>query len=303
MFERLLTRFSAGFVVAFHDIPAERAEQFIEALHPARPIPLDEMVERAGNGKTTAGLFAITIDDGVGETVRSLSRLFETRQWPATFYLPTGYIDNGEGMVFQWWRAIRPLLPRRKIELKSETLDFSAPGAIEELSKKMERRWHAGRLESYRPVTMDLVEFVTRDRGIDREEIHPPAPVTWDEVAEIAHTGLLQFESHGVTHAAMSSLNDAELEFEMRQSRDTVARHTGRACRHLAYPFGSWTSIGDRAASAAARFYDSATTMTPGHVEGANASLLPRIPLYPENPTHMARLKVLLTCTRLSRAH
>lgn len=63
----------------------------------------------------------------------------------------------------------------------------------------------------------------------------------------------------------------------------TLPAHSGRDCRHLAYPFGSWTSIGARAAAAAARFYDSATTMTLGHVEGANPSLVPRIPLYPEN--------------------
>src|SRR5260370_19789042 len=95
----------------------------------------------------------------------------------------------------------------------------------------------------------------------------------------------------------MSSLTEEELVFEMKHSRDVVAEHTGRPCRHLAYPFGSPQSIGTRAVAAAKEFYDSATTMSLGGVDYANPWLLPRIPLYPENSTLLALLKVLLKCS------
>ncbi len=302
IFRRLLSRFSAGFVVAFHDIEAEKAAAFIDALRPAFPVPLGDLVTRARIGKPSPGLFAITVDDGVGDTVRSLSRLFIARQWPATFYLPTAYLDTGESLAFQWWRRIRPLLPARKIELSSCVLDLSRPHAVENLSKIMERHWHSSRLEAYVPLTMELVDVVARERGVSREALQPGAPVSWGEVTALARGGLIQFESHGVTHAAMSSLTDDELASEMLHSRDKISEHTGRACRHLAYPFGSWTSIGPRAAQIAARYYDSAVTMTLGHVEWANPALLPRIPLYPQNSTFTARLKVVLKCTTLGGA-
>src|ERR1700685_4294416 len=70
---------------------------------------------------------------------------------------------------------------------------------------------------------------------------------------------LISFESHGVSHAAMSTLAEDELVFEMRESRDLISRHTDRPCRHFAYPFGSDTSIGTRAAATAQLFYDSAS--------------------------------------------
>jgi len=301
IFRRMLSRFSAGFVVAFHDIEPEKAAALIDALRPAFPVALGDLITRARMGKRSAGLFAITVDDGVGDTVRSLSRLFIARQWPATFYLPTAYLDSGEGMAFQWWRRIRPLLPPRKIELSSRVLDLSHPDAVENLSKTMVRHWHSSRLEAYVPLTMELVDFVAREHGVRREALQPQAPASWSEVTALAHGGLIQFESHGVTHAAMSSLTDGELASEMVRSRDIISEHTGRACRHLAYPFGSWSSIGPRAASVAARYYDSAVTMTLGHVGWANPALLPRIPLYPENSTFTARLKVALKCTSLSR--
>jgi len=68
----------------------------------------------------------------------------------------------------------------------------------------------------------------------------------------------------------------------------------------LAYPFGSRQSIGARAAAEAARFYDSATTMNLGRVDSANPWLLPRIPLYPENSTLFARVKILIKCGTLT---
>jgi peptidoglycan/xylan/chitin deacetylase (PgdA/CDA1 family) len=148
---------------------------------------------------------------------------------------------------------------------------------------------------------MELADVVTREKGIARAELQPAAPIPWSEAGELARSDLLRFESHGVSHAAMSSLTEEELVFEMKHSRDAVTERTGRECRHLAYPFGSPLSIGARAAAVAKRFYDSATTMSLGHVDSANPWLLPRIPLYPENSMLRARLKIVLKCSGINR--
>jgi peptidoglycan/xylan/chitin deacetylase (PgdA/CDA1 family) len=286
-------------VLAFHEISPERLAELVDGLHPLQAVHLAELVERSKQRKSTSGLFAITVDDGVGENVRKLEQLFRVRGWPATFYVPTQYLDSGESMVFQWWRWLKPLLPRKRLHLGSGIVDLSPPGAVEEWSKKMEQLWHTQRLASYLPLTMELVEMVLREGGLTRAEVQPALPITWEEVAELSKNDLIRFESHGVSHAAMSSLTDDELEFEMKHSRDLVTEHTGHRCRHLAYPFGSWQSIGVRAAAAAERLYDSAGTMSLGPVDHANPWLLPRIPLYPENSTLVVRLKILLKCNTL----
>jgi len=297
LLQLLLTRASGGFILAFHEISPPRVAEFVDALRPAQVVPLSELVRRIGQHKSTSGLFAITVDDGVGDNVRALARLFIAREWPATFYLPTAYIDTAEGMAFQWWRSLEPLLPRRRIELKSGVIDLSGPGAVDELTKKMEVRWHSEHLKSYLPMTMELADLIVQEMGVTRDAISPPAPISWPEVTELARMDLICFESHGVSHTAMSALSAEDIEFEMRHSRDLVTEHTGRPCRHLAYPFGSRESIGMRAAAEAARFYDSAATMSLGHVDFASPWLLPRIPLYPENSTLLARVKILLKCS------
>lgn len=294
-------RLSAGFVLALHEIAPDRLSQLIEGLR-ARAVPLSELVARRKAGKSTAGLFAITIDDGIGYNVRALSQLFKARQWPATFYLPTEYLDTGKPMPFQLWWRLKPLIPREKLRLSSGILDLSRPGAIDEMSRRIERMWYHERRESYLPFTTELAAAVSRAIEVPLTYLEGPAPISWAEVTQLSRDSLFQFESHGVSHAAMSSLNEEEIEFEMRHSRDVIEEHTGRPCRHFCYPFGSPESIGATAVpELARRFYDSAVTMTRGSVEDGDLWLLPRIALYPKTSVLSARTKVLLGCTGIRR--
>jgi peptidoglycan/xylan/chitin deacetylase (PgdA/CDA1 family) len=291
-------RLSGGFVLAFHDIQPDRLSELIDSIRPAQAISLPELVDRSKASKSTAGLFAITVDDGVGETVRSLTRLFQARGWPATFYIATNYLDSKDGMGFQWWRNLLPFLPPRKIELKDRVIDLSRQGSLRDFSRELEVMWHSQRMETYLPITLELATLVAREMGVSIDTLRPPEPITWAEVNQISRDESIRFESHGVSHAAMSTLNDDELTFEMKYSRDLITQHTGRHCRHLAYPFGSSRSIGMRAAFLARQLYDSAATMILGGVDSANPWMLPRIPLYPENSTWYANLKILLKCSR-----
>jgi peptidoglycan/xylan/chitin deacetylase (PgdA/CDA1 family) len=297
--QKIMARFSKGFVLAFHDIPPERLEQLVDGIHPIQPIPLSELTRRWKAGKSTERLFAITIDDGVGETVRNLVPLFRARQWPATFFLPTAYLDTGRRFAFQWWRRVIPLLPRGPLELDSVKFDFSSPDAILKATERMEKLWHTARPEVYLPLTMKLASLAARSQGTTLDAIQPPAPVTWDEVASLSRDELIRFESHGVSHTALSALTEDEIAREMQHSRDRIAEHTGRPCRHLAYPFGSPQSIGTIAPRIARKYFDTAVTMSLGSVESADPWLLPRVPLYPENSAFFARLKILAKCTVL----
>ena len=277
---RLMARHLGGFILAFHDISPERFAGLVECLGPIRPVHLGELVQRATRRKSNAGLFAITVDDGVGDTVRGLSKVLEAKGWPATFYLPTQYVETGEGMAFQWWRKLEPLLPR---------------DVVHKHGRRMQTLWWTRPPREYLPLTMDLVQGLL-ESGVERTALEPPKPITWSEVAALGKSDLIRFESHAVTHTAMSALTKEQVSFELEHSREVITQHTGRECRHLAYPFGSDESIGVVAPSIARRYYDSATTMTLGRADGADPWRLPRIPLYEGTSTPKARLKLLLHC-------
>jgi peptidoglycan/xylan/chitin deacetylase (PgdA/CDA1 family) len=289
-------RLFSGFVLAFHDIPPQRLCELVEAMRPAQAVSLSELVKRSREGKSTSGLFAITVDDGVGETVRTLAQVFTSRGWPGTFYLATDYLDSGEAMPFQYLRQLLPWLPRRKLKVNHQILDLSAPDALQQLARDMEHMWHTKKRDVYLPLTHELAQIAINEHGLSLADLHLPSPVSWAEVKALSRNPIISFESHGVSHAAMSAMTRQELVYEMKHSQERVSEHTSRPCRHLAYPFGSDDSIGADAVEVAQDYYDSAVTMKLGHVDAANPYLLPRIPLYSKNSTLVARLKILLKC-------
>jgi peptidoglycan/xylan/chitin deacetylase (PgdA/CDA1 family) len=297
---KIASQFVDGFVLAFHSIPGIQLEAAVDGLSRREIVPLSELLARNNNGLKTSGLCAITVDDGVGDNVRSLAAVFEKRQWPATFYLPTGYLDSREGMPFQLWQSILPQLPRRVLRLSSETIDLAEAGGIEKLTKRVSQLLHRSHSNVYEPLFKELAQLLVAEGHVRPETMTAPAPITWTEVSELAKSGLVSFESHGVSHTAVAALDEQELNFEMQHSRNLISDHTGRPCRHFAYPYGSPLSISASAITCARRFYDSAVTMTLGPVRNANPWYMPRIPIYPSNSVTRARLKVLLKCTAVT---
>jgi peptidoglycan/xylan/chitin deacetylase (PgdA/CDA1 family) len=295
--QKFIAKNTRGFVTAFHDIPADKMEHLLDGFEGLQPVHLGELVNRTKLGQSTQGLFAITVDDGVSRTVAGVAELCMRRSWPVTFFLPTENLDTGVGSAYEWWRQIQPLLQGRKFALPSRTLEFSRREAVGEMALEMERLWHSAGPGAYRPLTMELVDALCKELGVSADYLRPPKTVAWSTVEALSRNDLFRFESHGVSHVALSAMNEQEIERELRSSRDIVSQHTGRLCRHFAYPFGSVQSIGPVAPMVAQRYYDSAVTMCMGSVDEADLWMLPRIPLYPTNSVTAARLKVLLHCS------
>jgi len=291
--ERARGRSRGGFVLAYHNLSAARFVEQIAALAPSRPIGLDELVERHARGASTEGLFAITFDDGVGETVRAITAAATAHGWPVTFYLPTAYLDAPGGMPFQWLRAIERHAPLVAIEAAGETFDFRVPGAIRDFARATTKTMYTRPWAEYGPRLRALADALVAGGLVAPELLAAPPAVTWPEVEKLAREGVVSFESHGITHTAVAALDDQALERELVESRRAIAAHTGRECRHFCYPYGGAASIGAAAPSQVARHYRSATTMARGRLGHHALELLPRVPVYPHDDAALVQLKVL----------
>lgn len=65
-----------------------------------------------------------------------------------------------------------------------------------------------------------------------------PSPImSWGEAAELVASGM-SIGSHSLTHRDLTTLGDAELEREARQSRDELEQRLGTAVRAFSVPFG-----------------------------------------------------------------
>jgi peptidoglycan/xylan/chitin deacetylase (PgdA/CDA1 family) len=289
----LADRFFGGFVLAFHTLPVDRFCTLVDAMKPREVVHLDELVDRVKSQKATDGLFAVTVDDGEGETVRGLSAAAIARQWPITFYLPTRYLETGHGMPFQWLDKLLPVLPPERLSAGSIEIDASTPYGRKEFDSLMRRLMRTRPAYEYLSVIEDLVAQALRRGWATHAQLATPSPIQWDEVATLARQPAIRFESHGVSHTAVSALHPDRLAGELIESRRLISENTNRRCRHFCYPFGGEESIGERAPRIVAQYFDSAVTMSRGRLRGHDAMLLPRIPFYSGDTPAVAQLKLL----------
>tara|TARA_Y100000590_G_scaffold261313_1_gene293389 strand:- start:1617 stop:2342 length:726 start_codon:yes stop_codon:yes gene_type:complete len=119
-------------------------------------------------------------------------------------------------------------------------------------------------------------------------------PISWSEVEELSKNQLISFQSHGVTHSAVSSLNEEEIELEMTKSKKIIESHTNKKVHSFCYPYGSKESIGNMAPKVAAKHFSSAVTLIHGRLKKNDLFYLPRIGLYKEDLRSLARLKTLI---------
>jgi peptidoglycan/xylan/chitin deacetylase (PgdA/CDA1 family) len=139
-----------------------------------RAATLSEALARP-QGKT----LVVTFDDAFASVIEQALPLLAAQRIPATVFVPTGYVSDGEALQ---WSSLA--------------------------------RW-AGT-----PFAREL------------------RCMSWDDLRRLAAEGW-EIGSHTHTHRDLTSLEDGELDAELRSSRTSCEEQLQRPCRALAYPFGS----------------------------------------------------------------
>jgi peptidoglycan/xylan/chitin deacetylase (PgdA/CDA1 family) len=268
-------------ILNFHETTADILQRQLEQVAQRYTfISLDEFVDRLVAGKSTAGVCALTSDDGIGPVTEATAALVLARGWPMTFYLPTRYLDTGEAY---WFLELDSLLARAagtNVTFKGMALNLSSREGIQHAWKSL--RTYFVSLPSHDAVTQALREL---RRGLLGTESRPegldvPAPIPWERVRQLARHDQLSFEAHGVSHLALARLTDDDLIAEMEDSRARIQEMTGRPVRHFCYPYGSLNEVGTVAPAHARSRFRSATTTARGRcASGVDLALLPRVPL------------------------
>ena len=173
-------------------------------------VPLEELVSRLMLSRSVRGLAAVTFDDGYVGVFEHAWPLLRDLGLSATVFIIADAPGREEGF---WWDdpdVLRVHSPERQRRLLT---DFQG-------DRKM------------------IVDFVAPTR--------PPwqphswcRPAGWDVITQAAVSGL-QIGAHSATHRALPTLNDADLERELVESRDVIRRRTGVAPLFFTYPYGLW---------------------------------------------------------------
>jgi peptidoglycan/xylan/chitin deacetylase (PgdA/CDA1 family) len=217
----------AGLVLCYHNVVPTDEDQISDpGLHLPRQcferqmgwlaahydvLSLRELLGRLGAGATLRSTAAITFDDGYAGVFDHAVPILEAFRIPATVLLVADAVGRSAGF---WWD-------------QPEIVESSTPGRRERWLKELRGDGEAILSESR--------------SSTDRRLPASHRPADWTTI-RAALGRRIEIGVHSATHRSLPTLSDAELEYEVVESRAMVHRATRVWPEFFAYPYGHWDS-------------------------------------------------------------
>ncbi|HWQ35065.1 MAG TPA: polysaccharide deacetylase family protein [Blastocatellia bacterium] len=231
---------------------------------------------------------AITIDDGYRDAFEIAFPLLRKYHAPATLFAVTDFTDQ---KIWLWPDKARFIC----LHTSSQNSEITLGGE----QRRMNLTDHEARLQAADRINDALKLLPTDEREARLSRIAtmlkvalpalpPPdySAATWEQLREMAAAGI-EIGSHTVTHPILTTLEPAQLDAELRESRARLTAGLHREVKLFCYPNGD----SDRRVRAAAgrAGYQCAATCEPGLIEQNSPLLaLPRIHTE-RDPAHFAQ--------------
>lgn len=214
-----------------------RFGDLLEALDRGTPLPPHSLI--------------VSFDDGHLDNFTHAFPILKSLGVAATIFLSTGYIGASGTFWFDRLAALIYHAPEGELDIAALSLKLSLGrsvatrrAATDALLSRLKRVPNAQRLE-----VLDRLE-AQLSRHVPAPAAGASGTLTWEQVQEMGRAGI-EFGSHAVSHPILSMLDDAQLHFELGESKRVIEQKTGRAAPILAYPIGEDYAFNQRVIAAA----------------------------------------------------
>lgn len=208
-------------------------EQLILALEHKRTIPPKPVV--------------FTMDDGYIDQAEIAAPIFLEYNCPLTFFVITGMLDQ---TIWPWDAQVSWIIESSKKSslepssaIKNLNIEFD-----ENISKRTFRRSIQGALKKIDAEAIPaILQQLANDTGITIPDTAPPSfqPMTWDMARQLEDQGI-RFAPHSVSHNILSRLSQKTVEWEIKQSWQTISNELKNPLKVFCYPSGRPIDFGIR---------------------------------------------------------
>jgi len=221
-------------------IRAERFEQQLAFLKEHfQVIPLARYAAALrGGAALPEGCAVITFDDGYADNYTTVFPLLRRYGLPATMFLAADFVTKGTPL---WVDRLAWAFDRtQRTELRHPVTGSDCGLATEE-----------ERINAYLLIKRDLKAVIDAQREdladrVCREllgaQTPPPpslyAPLTKEQVREMADSGFMEIGSHGCRHAILTAMSQEEARREIVDSKAALEEFCGRPIESFSYPNG-----------------------------------------------------------------
>lgn len=227
-----------------------------------RVVSIPELAGFMKNGKIPHNCVCLSFDDGYRDNFEVARLLLESHDLPATFFIPTHYVQQQEPF---WWDELTEMLlsgplkqKRITVTIGQEAFRFKLDNDVNELESAkaiLNWKWPATppgcRCEAYlaiweklKPLPIPEIKAVLNKLAEDLEYSpaipHPAMPMTTDQLRQLSSSPLCTIGLHTHTHTALSAHARQVQEQEIRENANRLDEITGLNASLLAYPYGDY---------------------------------------------------------------
>jgi peptidoglycan/xylan/chitin deacetylase (PgdA/CDA1 family) len=212
-------------------------------------VPLASLPAAMTCGRGRRPVVAITFDDGYVDNLTRAKPVLERHEAPATVFLATGCIDQGQPF---WWDVVTDLVLGADRLPRELDLEDVGTAAFHRCDPSLEEAGDAGRAARLR-LHDELWEWLVVQNEPDRRDAlrrltswsarrsarDPSAlPMSTPQVRELLRGGLISAGSHTAGHVRLADLRREDKLREIERGRVDCERLTGAHPVGFAYPFG-----------------------------------------------------------------
>jgi peptidoglycan/xylan/chitin deacetylase (PgdA/CDA1 family) len=244
-----------------------------------RVIPLAEAVDRLSRGlPLPQRAVALTFDDGFRNVYTTAHPILERYRVPATVFLVTSLIEVRQPPWLERLLNALATSPRPSVCFNGKEWPLSTGEQRAAVYQTLSARLKAMEVGKKEEKLAELHEALAGQSQVTLDS--PFATMNWEEIEQLARTGLVSFGSHTHTHQILSRCSLQRQREELSISRDILREHLGSA-NLFAYPNGSWTDFTEGTKSLLAELgYRCGLATVPGlNSAGADLYELRRVPV------------------------
>lgn len=212
--------------------------------------------------------FVLTFDDGYRGLYDSAWPFLREQKIPFSFFPVTGFLD-GEPL---WVDRLEYAL--EKTEKPQIEIFFDSDRRIFSLTSVLERRRADSAIRAFAKTLPgdernSLIAQVGQETGydlknhLDEETMYQP--IRWEELKEMAQTGLVEIGGHTLTHPILSHCALEAVRQEIAESKKTLEVRLSARVRYFAYPNGKPEDFNSQTVQIVREAgFDAAFTTVPG---------------------------------------
>lgn len=181
-------------------------------------------------------LMAITLDDGHGPTYDCAREVALKYQAPMTIFVSTCQIDDGPLIWGMYINALTTEHAYKEITVDGLTLDLRTS------KSRIQSRQHLLEWAMSQDDIASSVASLAAKYPLPEEIVAHYRGMSSAQLRNAAEEGLVDIESHTVTHPFLANLSRQDILDELTTSKQTLESITGKAIDFIAYPSGNYNS-------------------------------------------------------------